>query len=66
MSSGWTCQYMGTHGDEKEWCIKLKHKCEPGCKGCVIYNQVTYSELNVSEEQERKVKNRSDNPLGGR
>ena len=37
---------------------------DPGCKGCVIYNQVTYSEPNISEEQQRKVKNRSDNPLG--
>ncbi len=64
MSSGWTCQYMGTNGEEKEWCIKLSHKCDPGCKGCVIYNQVTFSEPNISEEQQRKVKKRSDNPLG--
>jgi len=57
---------MGTKDEEKEWCIKLNHKCDPGCKGCVICNQVTFSELNISEEQEKKVKNRSDNPLGKR
>lgn len=66
MSSGWTCQYMGTKGEEKEWCIKLDHKCDPGCRGCVIYNQVTYSEPNISEDQAKKIKDRSDNPLGDR
>lgn len=66
MSSGWGCQFMGTHGEEKEWCLKLHHKCEPGCKGCIIAGQVAFSTLNVSEEQEEKVKNRSDNPLGDR
>jgi hypothetical protein len=63
MSSGWGCQFMGTNGDDKEWCLKLKHHSDPGCKGCIIAGQVEFSTLNVSEEQEQKVKKRSDNPL---
>jgi len=66
MASGWSCQHMGTNGEIKEWCLKLSHKCDPGCKGCIIYNQVTFTTLDISEEQERKVKNRSDNPLKNR
>ena len=66
MSSGWTCQYMGTNGEEKEWCIKLSHKCDPGCKGCIIHQYVTVSELDISEEQQKKVKQRSDHPLKNR
>ena len=64
MSSGWGCQFMGTKGDDKEWCLKLHHHCEPGCKGCIIAGQVEFSQPNISEEQERKVKDRSNNPLG--
>jgi hypothetical protein len=57
---------MGTKGDDREWCLKLHHHCEPGCKGCIIAGQVEFSKPNISEEQERTVKNRSDNPLGDR
>jgi hypothetical protein len=63
MSSGWSCQYMGTDGDHKEWCLKLKHACEPGCKGCVITGQVTFSQPTISKEQEKRGKQRSDTPL---
>lgn len=66
MSSGWGCQFMGTNGDDTEWCLKLYHHCEPGCKGCIIAGRVEFSQPNISEEQERKVKKRSDNPLGDR
>ena len=66
MSSGWGCQFMGTKGDDQEWCLKLHHHCEPGCKGCIIAGKVEFSTPDISEEQERKVKNRSDNPLGGK
>ncbi|SFZ98109.1 hypothetical protein MNB_SV-5-1206 [hydrothermal vent metagenome] len=66
MSSGWGCQFMGTKGDDKEWCLKLKHHCDPGCKGCIIVGKVEFSQPNISQEQERKVKNRSNNPLGDR
>jgi len=63
MSSGWGCQFLGHHGDEKEWCLKLHHRCNPGCKGCIIAGQVAFSQPHISEEQARKVKKRSDNPL---
>jgi len=63
MASGWSCQYMGVHGDIKEWCMKLKHTCEPGCKGCVLYGDIVFSTPNIDEEQAKRVKKRSDNPL---
>jgi hypothetical protein len=66
MASGWGCQFMGQKDEVKEWCLKLHHVCEPGCKGCIIAGQVEFTQLNISEEQERKVKKRSDNPLGER
>ncbi|MCB4745479.1 MAG: hypothetical protein LGB07_07545 [Sulfurovum sp.] len=46
--------------------MKLHHVCEPGCKGCIIANQVTFSKLHIDQEQKHKVKKRSDNPLGDR
>jgi len=66
MASGWGCQFLGKHGEIKEWCMKLNHPCDPGCKGCIIYGQVSFSQPQIDEEQERKVKHRSDNPLGER
>ncbi|DAB41224.1 MAG TPA: hypothetical protein CFH81_02720 [Sulfurovum sp. UBA12169] len=66
MSSGWGCQYMGRYQDRDNWCMKLSHECDPGCKGCVIYNQVTSTQPNISEDQQKKVKNRSDHPLKNR
>ena len=67
MSSGWGCQHLTTYNEEKEWCRLLKHKCEPGCKGCVLYGKFTFTQENMplnEGEEERKVKNRSNNPLG--
>jgi len=55
---------MGRKDDDDEWCLKLHHHCEPGCKGCIIAGQVEFTKPNISEEQERKLKKRSDNPLG--
>ena len=66
MASGWGCQYLGKNGEKKEWCMKLSHVCDPGCRGCIIYGKVEFSQPDISEEQERKVKKRSDNPLGER
>jgi len=66
MSSGWGCQFMGTHGDDREWCLKLHHHCEPGCKGCIIAGKVAFTPPNIDEEQERKAKKRCDHPLGER
>jgi hypothetical protein len=64
MSSGWSCQYMGTYNNHKEWCLKLKHACQPGCKGCVITGQVTFSTPQISDEQQtQKIKKRHDHPL---
>jgi hypothetical protein len=63
MASGWGCQFMGTKGSDNEWCLKLHHHCKPGCKGCIIAGKVEFSQPSVTQEQERKVKKRSDNPL---
>jgi hypothetical protein len=54
---------MGTKDGNDEWCLKLNHHCNPGCKGCIIVGQVLYTQPNISKEQEKKVKKRSDNPL---
>ena len=65
MSSGWGCQHLTTYKEHKEWCRLLKHKCQPGCKGCVLYGRFTFTQENPPlDKEERKVKNRSDNPLG--
>lgn len=56
----------GKNGEIKEWCMKLKHVCDPGCKGCIIYGKVEFSEPQIDEEQERKATKHSDNPLGER
>jgi hypothetical protein len=66
MASGWGCQFLGKNGDIKEWCMRLNHECKPGCKGCIISGEVTFSQPQIDEEQERRVKKRSDNPLGER
>ncbi|MBD3789637.1 MAG: hypothetical protein IE885_04625 [Campylobacterales bacterium] len=66
MSSGWGCQYMGRYESYDNWCMKLSHVCNPGCKGCIIYGKVEFSKPDISPEQEQKRKNRSDNPLGKR
>jgi len=66
MASGWGCQYLAKNSDIKEWCMKLNHACEPGCKGCIIYGKVEFTPPSISDEQQKKVKNRSNNPLGDR
>jgi hypothetical protein len=57
---------MGSKESEKEWCLKLHHHCNPGCKGCIISGQVEFTQPNISQEQKKKIKIRSDNPLGDR
>ena len=67
MSSGWGCQHLTTFQENKEWCRLLKHKCDPGCKGCVLYGKFLFTQENPFLEdssEPRKAKNRSDNPLG--
>lgn len=64
MSSGWGCQYLTKFNEEKEWCRLLKHKCDPNCKGCVLYGKFTFSSPTLDIEEDRPVKSRSDNPLG--
>ena len=68
MSSGWGCQYLGKNEKYDNWCMKLLHECDPGCRGCIIYGKVEFSTPNISsdEKEKRKVKNRSDNPLGNK
>lgn len=64
MSSGWGCQHLTTYKEEKEWCRLLKHKCEPGCKGCVLSHGSSVKEIVFSQEilpsnnEEREVKQR--------
>jgi hypothetical protein len=68
MASGWGCQYLTKNGDIIDWCKKLKHKCDPGCKGCILYGS-QFSQpsfLSMQEDEPKKVKKRSDNPLDGR
>jgi hypothetical protein len=57
---------MGTNLECKEWCMKLKHPCNPGCKGCVLYGDIVFSQPNIDEYQAQKIKKRSDNPLADR
>ncbi len=67
MSSGWGCQHLTKFEEEKEWCRLLKHKCNPGCHGCVLYGKFLFSDPNTPSNEafeKRKAKNRSDNPLG--
>jgi hypothetical protein len=67
MSSGWGCQHLTTFEENKEWCRLLKHKCEPGCKGCVLYGKFLFTQENLAFDEfsePREVKKRSDNPLG--
>ncbi|SFV67322.1 hypothetical protein MNB_SV-14-400 [hydrothermal vent metagenome] len=67
MSSGWGCQHLTTFEEHKEWCRLLKHKCKPGCKGCVLYGKFLFTQENsfLEESSEPRVKkNRLDNPLG--
>ena len=69
MASGWGCQYLTiSEKGESDWCRKLKHKCNPGCKGCIIYgSQFAEAEfLSLQEDESKRVKKRSDNPLEGR
>jgi len=64
MSSGWGCQHLTKNEEHKEWCRLLKHKCEPNCKGCILYGKFTFSTPQFPKDDGRKKKNRPDNPLG--
>jgi len=70
MASGWGCQFLTKKGEIIDWCKRLKHKCEPGCKGCIIENAFFSTQENLIsnpfEEEPKKIKKRSDNPLEGR
>jgi hypothetical protein len=67
MASGWGCQYLTKNGNIIDWCKKLKHKCDPGCKGCILYgSQFAQPQFLILDEKPKKVKKRSDNPLDGR
>ena len=67
MSTGWGCQYLTKNDKSDEWCRKLEHPCDPGCKGCVLYGEFLFSQPDTPSNkayERRKAKNRSDNPLG--
>jgi len=54
---------LSKNGNIEDWCKKLKKKCNPGVKGCIISN-CEFTKLNLSDNKnDRKVKIRSDNPL---
>ncbi len=66
MSSGWGCQYLTKFENEKEWCRLLKHRCNPGCNGCVLYGRFLFSDPSTASNkayERRKEKKRDDNPL---
>jgi hypothetical protein len=63
MAGGWGCQFLGVKGDIKDWCMRLKHPCKPGCNGCIIAGEVLFHTPQIDEEQKRKEKKREDNPL---
>jgi hypothetical protein len=63
MSSGWGCQYLTKNGIEEEWCRRLKHKCKPGCSGCILDGRFIFSNPDLPFNENRKPKNREDNPL---
>ncbi len=63
MSSGWGCQYLSTHDGCDDWCVLLKHKCEAGCKGCVMAKTGIFNTTKPNIEEDRVPRNRSDNPL---
>jgi hypothetical protein len=68
MASGWGCQFLTKKEGVIDWCKRLKHPCMPGCSGCIIANaEFTQAEfLSLQNEEPKKVKKRSDNPLEGR
>ena len=68
MASGWGCQHQIVNDKREDWCRLLKHICQPGCKGCVLYGNGVFvtNEFLDSNREDRRVKKRSDNPLGDR
>ncbi len=68
MASGWGCQFLTKKDEINDWCKRLKHPCMPGCTGCIVANaEFTQPQfLSLVNEEPRKVKKRSDNPLEGR
>jgi len=65
VSSGWGCQYLTKNEFESEWCRRLKHKCKPGCRGCILDGRFMFSSSSFLFENssDRKIKQRDDNPL---
>ena len=70
MASGWGCQFLTKNEEIKaDWCDRLKKVCHPGIKGCILDGKTTFTQptfLTIEENSQRKVKKRSDNPLGER
>ena len=48
--SGWSCKYF-----LNDFCLRLKHVCTPGCKGCVLNGKVQVIE-NKKDLKENKKK----------
>ncbi len=69
MASGWGCQFLTKIGETIDWCKRLKKSCSPGCKGCILDGHTTFAEptfLTFEEDEAKKIKKRSDNPLAER
>jgi len=68
MAGGWGCQFLTKFNGQDDWCRRLKHKCIPGCNGCIL--QTNSSNLIFTEPHfediDKEPKKRSDNPLSGR
>ena len=54
MSSGWGCQYLTKNGIEEEWCRRLKHKCKPGCNGCILDGRFIFSTPDLTFNTENR------------
>jgi hypothetical protein len=66
MATGWGCQYLTKTDETEDYCKRLKHVCKPGTAGCILDGEFIFSDLEARSKPDkgRKVKNRSDNPLG--
>ena len=70
MAAGWGCQFLTKNEITKvDWCERLKKVCKPGTKGCILDGSATFAQptfLTIDENDNRKIKKRSDNPLEDR
>ncbi len=68
MASGWGCQFLTKIDEKIDWCKRLKKTCSPGTKGCILDGHSVFAtpEFLTLNEEPKKIKKRSDNPLAER